>query len=199
MRQRNVQLSNPRGYSLIEVMIAMAFLSSVLLSIVGLFYMGRRNVYSGKQMTQAVSLATRVSEDLSALSYDEIYSSFGITSTTPLGAVDVDPSAAMLDDLYTNSILRTTTAFTAAEDVSGFLQRWKDEILLNQRFQDGSVSLVFSPRLPWDASLANPTTAALTAANATVMRIRALVRWREAQRPRQVILDFNKTRRPLPP
>lgn len=199
MRQRNVQLSNPRGYSLIEVMIAMAFLSSVLLSIVGLFYMGRRNVYSGKQMTQAVSLATRVSEDLSALSYDEIYSSFGITSTTPLGAVDVDPSAAMLDDLYTNSILRTTTAFTAAEDVSGFLQRWKDEILLNQRFQDGSVSLVFSPRLPWDASLANPTTAALTAANATVMRIRALVRWREGQRPRQVILDFNKTRRPLPP
>lgn len=199
MRQRNVQPSNSRGYSLIEVMIAMAFLSSVLLSIVGLFYMGRRNVYSGKQMTQAVSLATRVSEDLSALSYDEIYSSFGITSTTPLGAVDVDPSAAMLDDLYTNSILRTTTAFTAAEDVSGFLQRWKDEILLNQRFQDGSVSLVFSPRLPWDASLANPTTAALTAANATVMRIRALVRWREGQRPRQVILDFNKTRRPLPP
>lgn len=199
MRRHEIQRSDTRGYSLIEVLIAMAFLSSVLLSIVGLFYMGRRNVYSGKQMTQAVSMATRVSEDLSALSYDEIYTSFGITGTTPLTTVDVDPSAAMLDDTYPNSILRTTTAFTAAEDPSGFLQRWQNEIVLNQRFQDGSVSLVFTPRLPWDAALADPTTAALTAANATVMRIRTLVRWREGQRPRQVILDFNKTRRPLPP
>jgi len=55
---------NQSGYSLIEVLIAIAITSVVLLTVVTLFYMGRRNVYSGKQMTYAVSVGTRVLEDL---------------------------------------------------------------------------------------------------------------------------------------
>jgi Tfp pilus assembly protein PilV len=191
--------SRSAGYSLIEVLIAMGFLSSVLLSIVGLFYMGRKNVFSGKQMTQAVSLGTRVSEDLTDLDYGQLYAAFGITDATPLGAVDVDPANDLLDDTYTGAILRTTTNFTGAEDPAGFLQRWKDEIQNNNRLQDGYVGLVFSPRQPWDTAVTPPESAALTAGNATVMRIRAIVRWQEGSRRRQVILDTLKNRRPLLP
>src|SRR5207237_889522 len=56
------------GYSLVEVLIALAITSVVLLTVVTLFYMGRRNVYSGKQMTYAVSVGTRMMEDLSSMS-----------------------------------------------------------------------------------------------------------------------------------
>lgn len=185
--------SSERGYSLVEVIVATGLLASVLLTIVSLFYMGQRNVYSGKQMTQAVSLATRVSEDLSALGYNDIYSAFGITDATALGTVDVDATAALMDDTYINSILRTTNDITAGTDPSNFLTRWRDEMINNFRFQDGSVTLIISPRS------AEPPAAALTAGTASVMRIRILVRWREATRPRQVVLDSTRTRRPLPP
>ena len=51
------------GYSLVEVLIALAITSIVLLTVVTLFYMGKRNVYSGKQQTYAVSVGTRILED----------------------------------------------------------------------------------------------------------------------------------------
>ncbi|HEX7807698.1 MAG TPA: prepilin-type N-terminal cleavage/methylation domain-containing protein, partial [Thermoanaerobaculia bacterium] len=71
-----------RGYNLIEVMIAMALLGTVLISIMTLFVMGRKNVYSGKEMTAAVSMNTRVSEDLSGMTVDEVYAAFGIDPTS---------------------------------------------------------------------------------------------------------------------
>ena len=46
------------GYSLVEVLVAIAITAVVLLTVITLFYMGRRNVYSGKQTTQAVSIGT---------------------------------------------------------------------------------------------------------------------------------------------
>src|SRR5436190_12566580 len=75
------------GYSLVEVLIAMAITSIVLLTVVTLFYMGRRNVYSGKQMTYAVSVGTRVMEDLSTMTTDDLLSNFGITDATTTRSV----------------------------------------------------------------------------------------------------------------
>src|SRR6059036_577393 len=70
------------GYSLVEVLIAMAITSVVLLTVVTLFYMGQRNVYSGKQMTYAVSVGTRVMEDLSTMTNQDVLTAFGVTDAT---------------------------------------------------------------------------------------------------------------------
>ena len=66
-----------------EVLIAMALLGVVMISIMALFVAGRKNVYSGKQMTNAMAIGTRVMEDLAPLSKSDIYSGlFAITDTS---------------------------------------------------------------------------------------------------------------------
>src|SRR5258708_28158575 len=61
-----------RGYSLIEVLVAIAITSVVLLTVVTLFYVGKRNVYGGKQRTYALPLPNPGLEDLSAMTYPNI-------------------------------------------------------------------------------------------------------------------------------
>ena len=75
-----------RGFNLVEVLIAMALLGTVLMTILTLFYMGRRNVYSGKQTSVAVSIASHAMEDLSARSkLDVIFQQNGtISSASPV-------------------------------------------------------------------------------------------------------------------
>src|SRR5215813_11179393 len=99
------------GYSLVEVLIAIAITSVVLLTVVTLFYMGRRNVYSGKQMTYAVSVGTRMMEDISAMSA----SHFNINDQTATnGTVNVQGIAAIGSGTltFTNSIGRDTSSCT---------------------------------------------------------------------------------------
>jgi len=196
------------GYNLVEVMIAMGLLATVLVSIVALFVMGRRNVYSGKEMTAAVSMSTRVAEDLSGMTVEEVYNAFGIdsTSTTALTGsgfnVTVNntaPKDALTFNTYTGSIIRRTSdtldTSPTGNDAGGFLTRWKTEMDQNLRFANGAVNVVLTPRMP---PVTNPVTA-LSVSTATVLRIRVLVRWQEESRPRQLIIDSVKTKRPLPP
>jgi prepilin-type N-terminal cleavage/methylation domain-containing protein len=198
------------GYNLIEVMIAMAILGTVLISIMTLFVMGRRNVYSGKEMTAAVSMATRVSEDLSGLTVDEVYAAFGIdpASTAPLTGsafnVTVDTTgrqASLPANTYSGSILRRTTdtlvTTAGGNDSGGFLTRWKAEMDENLRFAQGAVNVVVTPRNP-DPPTTSGAPTPLSISTATVIRVRVLVRWMEDSRPRQMIIDTVKTKRPLP-
>src|SRR5438874_8998710 len=100
------------GYSLVEVLIALAITSIVLLTVVTLFYMGRRNVYSGKQMTYAVSVGTRMLEDLSAMSASDVLTNFNINDQTATnGTVTVQGIAAIGNGTLTfpNSIGRDTS------------------------------------------------------------------------------------------
>jgi prepilin-type N-terminal cleavage/methylation domain-containing protein len=181
---------NQSGYSLIEVLIAVAILGVVLLSIVTLFFMGRSNVYSGKQMTEGVAVGTHVMEDISQMTMSDMYTAFNITGTTVLGNVDVDTTRALPNDLYTGSIIRQTSSISSGTDPGGYLTRWRNEIVNNNKFTNGVISLVLTPTNP------NPVGAAITPANNTMMRVRVLVRWQESQRPRQVIFDTVKTQRP---
>jgi prepilin-type N-terminal cleavage/methylation domain-containing protein len=181
---------NETGYSLIEVLIAVAILGVVLLSIVTLFFMGRSNVYSGKQMTEGVAVGTHVMEDISQMTMSDMYTAFNITGTTTLGNVDVDTTRAMANDTYSGAILRQTTSISSGTDPGGYLARWRNEMVNNNKFSNGVISLVLMPSNP------NPVGATLTPANNTVMRVRVLVRWLESQRPRQVIFDTVKVQRP---
>lgn len=199
MRMNFIARRGQRGYNLVEVLIAMALLAVVALTIMTLFFMGRRNVYSGKQMTHAVSVGTRISEDLSSLPVPTIYAGFNVASTEPIGSVTVQPSS-LPESAYTGSFSRSTTSVAAnaanqctvspnitfTNDTNGFLQRWYCQMQSSSnQLPNGSITLVFTPRLP----SANP----LTATNATVVRIRAIIRWTEELRNRQLIVDMTKT------
>ena len=193
-----------RGFNLVETIVATAILGTVALSVATLFVMGRRNVYSGKEMTAAVSMATRCSEDISGMTLPEIYSAFGIVQdTTPItgGGYDVvvdaaPPKSRLEQNTYTGSFIRRTNdalvTTAGGNDSGGFLTRWRNEMDQNLKFANGVVNVVITPRNP---PLGAPS---VTLTNATIVRIRVLVRWTEDARPRQLIIDTIKTNRPNP-
>ena len=180
-----------RGFNLVEVLIAMALLGTVLITIMTLFFMGRNNVYSGKQTSIAVSIATHAMEDISGRSNDDILTAFKANGVA-LGTVDIDATTTMATDSYANSIKRVSTTADDVDptknDPRGLLKKWSDEA--KARLGRSMVAVVLTPQKPW------PTGSALTIDNATVMRVRVIVRWSESRRRREVILDTAKTARP---
>lgn len=195
------QAGRQQGYSLIEVIIAMGILSSVLLGVITLFFLARRNVYSGKQMTHAISVGTRIMEDLSSMSVTNVYANFNVASSATLGTVTVQPSS-LSDSSYDGSVLRSTTSvasgsgcsgstpITFTNDTNAYLKRWYCQMInKSNQLQDGSISIVITPRQPSPAGTVTP-------GNATIVRVRAIIRWQEAMRPRQVIMDTVKVLRP---
>ncbi|HVR41959.1 MAG TPA: prepilin-type N-terminal cleavage/methylation domain-containing protein [Thermoanaerobaculia bacterium] len=165
------------GYNLIEVLIAMGLLATVMLSIVTLFVMGRANVYSGKQMTRAVSVGTSVSEDLNSLSVIRTLSTFGI----PAGATPTSNTVAGVT--YPNSIIRSTADLS--NDPEGLLARWND-LIPDARLSDARVTLVVLPR---DLVTSSDLT------SARVLQLKVVVEWNEARRQRNVVLDIAKLNR----
>jgi prepilin-type N-terminal cleavage/methylation domain-containing protein len=180
-----------RGFNLVEVLIAMALLGTVLMTVLTLFYMGRTNVYSGKQTSVAVSIATHAMEDLSSRSKSDILTAFN-ASAAGLGPVDIDTSTTMATDTYGGSIMRLSTnaddVDVTKNDPRGLLKSWSDEA--KRRLAGSLVAVVLTPQKPY------PVADPVTAANATVMRVRILVRWDEGKRRREVILDSAKLARP---
>ena len=181
-----------RGFNLVEVLIAMALLGTVLMTIMTLFYMGRRNVYSGKQTSVAVSIATHAMEDLSARSKLDVLTAFNATASPLETLADIDATTTMATDTYPNSIKRLSTNANDIDatknDPRGLLKKWSDEA--SGRLGRSLVAVVLTPQKPYP--IADP----VTAANATAMRVRVVVRWSEGQRRREVILDSAKTARP---
>jgi prepilin-type N-terminal cleavage/methylation domain-containing protein len=192
-RARRRRLSQ-RGYNLVEVLIAMALLGVVLISIMALFVAGRKNVYSGKQMTNAVAVGTRVLEDLAPLNRQDIYNglfaiagtSAGYGSTVRLGTPPVT---------YTNCRIRSTDAnigSPTATDVStqstgtnppDVLTKWRTQLGTN--LANGSVTLIMIPKN-------DPTNSPAQFGTATVLQVRVLIQWTEGQRPRELILDTSR-------
>lgn len=210
--QRHEQLRTPgahrsseRGYNLVEVLIAVAITGVVILAVLSLFAIGRSNVHSGRQMTHAISVGTRVLEDTSAMPLKEFYDAFAITGTTSLGNVSITPGG-LPDSAYTNSIVRTTSAIATAgqcapatpliafnNDPKSFLHRWYCQMqTAGSKLQNGQIWVVVTPRTRLD------TTQPLGPLNAGVVRIRTIVRWSEGLRRRQIVFDTTKYNRPNP-
>jgi prepilin-type N-terminal cleavage/methylation domain-containing protein len=167
-----------KGYNLVEVLIAMAVLSSVLISVFALFVMGSQNVYSGKQMTRAVAVGNRITEDLTLLTRPDIQRVFNLATATP-GNVTV------AGQTYANSVLRLSTDTT--NDTGGYLARWH-AFMSQQNFTDGLISLVITPVDPLAGG-----TPSMTAS--PIYRIRVYVQWTEKARRRSVVLDVAKVDR----
>jgi prepilin-type N-terminal cleavage/methylation domain-containing protein len=193
------------GYSLVEVLIAIAITSVVLLTVVTLFYMGRRNVYSGKQMTYAVSVGTRMLEDISALTASDVLSSFNINDQTPTnGTVTVNgltTNGAKMD--ITNSIGRDTSVCDTtvtpincgADDVGKYLSAWAG-LLDPSKLTNGQAGVVITPRNvpnPAPQSCSNPP---CPWTSARYLKVRAWVAWDEAKNRRRIaFFDTTKVNR----
>jgi len=170
------------GFNLIEVLIAMALLSTVLLSVVTLFFMGRSNVYSGKQLTRATSVAVHASEDMNALSGTDLMESFNIVKGAALASNSVSGVS------YPNSIVRSTKVDAGgSNDPRGYLDRWKS-FLGADRMLKGNLTLVIMPTDYADAT--DVTTARL-------IRVRIVTEWSERNRSRNVFMDMAKFNRSL--
>lgn len=159
--------SRERGYSLIEVIIATAMLGLVMLAIMTLFFMGRRNIYSGQQMSRANAVAVRVLEDLSYMTGDEVLENFEI--------VDADYVSAC-----TCINIRNTDAGTPA-----MADNWDSYVNASQMTR-GSVTLRVVP-------VGGASGSEFTTSN--FLRLTVTVRWNEELRGRNVSLTMAKPRR----
>src|SRR5258708_1897779 len=178
-----------RGYSLIEVLVAIAITSVVLLTVVTLFYVGKRNVYSGKERTYAVAIGTRVLEDLSAMTWSNIQTNFSITNATTLSTITLDglPSGspgtnAKGQMVIDNSIARDTTGctyssgWTCTNDPNNFLSKWMTEVSAtgntSEKLATPVLGLIIPPR--------SPSNVALPITTAQFTKVRVYIRWDES-------------------
>lgn len=210
------------GYSLVEVLIAMAITSIVLLTVVTLFYMGRRNVYSGKQLTYVVSVGTRALEDLSAMSSNDVLTAFAIDDQTPLSTVTVNGLAPGVGlgssggsggqsgaagsgfTQFTNSATRDSSActgsgtpvvYTCTNDPNGYMAKWV-ALIDQSKLSNAQVGVVLTPR-----NVPNPPpntcdTPPCPWTSARFLKIRVYVSWDEAKnRKRIAFFDTTKVNR----
>ena len=182
------------GYNLVEVLIAMALLGVVAISIFTLFFMGRRNVYSGKQTSQAIAIGTQIIEDLAALNRAQIYSGAFNIAGTATGTAFTVPAVTSGGPTYTfaNSRIRSTDAafiasapadITTENNPPGLLAKWTT--VLGTKLTNGRVALVMTPD-------DDPTNNPAQFGTAQILRVRIFVRWMESGRQREVVLDTAK-------
>ena len=181
------------GYSLVEVLIAMGILGTVLIAIMTLFVWGRRNVYSGKQMSRAIALGDRILEDLAPLTKKDVYNgAFNIADTANPTA-----SVTILGTTYTNCSIRSTKATvipSAPSDITtqtaggpDFLGKWRAQT--GTDLANPSITLLLQPS-------SDPTNTPPRFGTAQVLRVRVIVQWDESagsRRGRNVVLDTVKT------
>ena len=192
------------GYSLIEVLIAIAITSVVLLTVITLFYMGRRNVYSGKQQTVAVASGTQILEDLSTMTAQDLGTNFSIDDATALvtitlqGVADGPNGQLAFDNSIgrdsSNCTVATATPYAIActNDPNGYMAKWlrtlspqgdKSSVLTNP-----IVGLVITPR--------SPAVPASQFTTARFIRARVYVSWEEgSKRRRYAFFDTTKVNR----
>jgi len=77
-----------RGFSLVEVVLALALLGTVLIAISGLFALGSRQLQSGREQTTALAVARDVLEEMDAWGFDQLYGAYAIPGTDAEGTVD---------------------------------------------------------------------------------------------------------------
>jgi len=76
------------GFSLVEVVLALALLGSVLIAVSGLFVLASRQLDSGRGQTTALAVARDILEEMNGWSFSWLYEGHGISGTGPAGSVD---------------------------------------------------------------------------------------------------------------
>lgn len=66
-----------RGFSLIEVVVALGLLAGVLISISGLFILGGKQVKSGRTSSEALAVGRTIVEEMNRWGFKQTYGAFG--------------------------------------------------------------------------------------------------------------------------
>lgn len=66
-----------RGFSLVEVLVALGLLAGVLLSIAGLLLLGSRQLHAGRTSSEALAVARDIVEKVRSESFRQAYDGFG--------------------------------------------------------------------------------------------------------------------------
>ena len=124
---RTSRVRGEGGFSLIEVVIALGLLASVLISVAGLFVLGNRQVYSGRNHSSALSVARQVLEEMSGWSFRQTYEGFGFDGSSAEYTIRSDVAgyatkwhAVLADDLqdaYAEIVLRSVDAAGGTPDM----------------------------------------------------------------------------------
>jgi prepilin-type N-terminal cleavage/methylation domain-containing protein len=88
MENRVKTAFSEQGFSLIEVIVALGLLAVVLMSVSGLFVQGGQTVNTGRDLTEATTLATDILEQTDKWAFSQLYTNFGVAKTS--GAFSVD-------------------------------------------------------------------------------------------------------------
>ena len=82
------------GFSLVEVVIAMALLAGVLITISGLFVIGGKQVKSGRTSSEALAVGKEIHESLVGWGYAQLWRSFGYDGRATRYTVDTRACSA---------------------------------------------------------------------------------------------------------
>ena len=83
-----------RGFSLVEVVIALGLLAGVLIAISGLFVVGAKQVKSGRTSSEALALAKEIQENMIGWNYSQLWGAFGYDGQAIAYTVDTRTSSA---------------------------------------------------------------------------------------------------------
>ncbi|MEE9218961.1 MAG: prepilin-type N-terminal cleavage/methylation domain-containing protein [Acidobacteriota bacterium] len=166
-RERGTDMNQLRdkrqaGFSLIEVLVSLGLLAWVIVGVSSLFIFGGRQVYSGKKMTEAYSLAQDTMEEIDRMTYMQAYTYFLPTGTNPATATNytVDTSVA--------GLLNTSTGAEAA--------RAAYQAAIDGRFTDGK-ALIRVQGLDNSGTL-------VALASAVALRVTVTLEWYEGSHQR---------------
>jgi|SRR5262245_3438480 len=66
-----------RGFSLIEIVVALGLLAGVMIAIAGLFVMGGRSVKSGRTSSEALAAGKEILEEMNGWAFNQLWRNFG--------------------------------------------------------------------------------------------------------------------------
>lgn len=103
---------NQKGFSLVELVIALGLLAGVLISIAGLFVVGGQQVKAGRTSSQAVAMGKQILEEMNGWAFRQTYSLFGLDGSANTYTIDCRSNTSTYCAGWQNT-LRTGLGTTA--------------------------------------------------------------------------------------
>jgi type II secretory pathway pseudopilin PulG len=76
------------GFSLVEVIIALALLAGVLISMIGLFVLGGQQVKSGRTASEALAVAQSILEEMQGWGFHQTHLGYGLDGSATSYTID---------------------------------------------------------------------------------------------------------------
>ena len=90
---------NERGFSLVELIIALGLLAGVMLTIAGMFSLAGKQVKSGRTSSEALAVGKQILEEMNGWAYRQTYELFGLNGAANAYTVDTRTNGSS----YTNN------------------------------------------------------------------------------------------------